>query len=242
MRGAFNKSYTAFHGPRSVTGPPNVQYAAGVPCRIVVQSMIFQLQFPLNLCSSWLTNDHLDLVGPKTTSPRAGDVLTDYLVADQIEVVELPDQRFIVCREELTIPFEGLPYLRYLLLDVADTAVPPWLAFFPPAPGGAAPGATCAGATLLVEDVSVSADVVTGSDHWWKFEAVSGVQYSVAITGTVGGGTGLQVFQDDCATAVTGAVSGDFTHTVFGPFPTQDYRVRVTGNGSSPYTLVVGSP
>jgi hypothetical protein len=201
--------------------------------------MIFQLQFPLNLCSSWLTNDHLDLIGPKTTSPRAGDVLTDYLVADQVAVTEMPGKRFIVCREELTVPFEGMPYLRYLLLDVADTAVPPWLAFTGPPPGGAAAGPSCSGAVQLVFGGPVGGSVVLGTEDWWKFDAVAGVSYDVALSGVVGSNASIQVMREDCLTGHTVAVAGNWTHNVVGPTPGESLRVRIAGQGNTSYSLVV---
>lgn len=125
MRGSFDKTFTARHGSRSVTGPHGVVYAVDVPCRVVNQDQIFQGQFDLSLCTRWVTVDALLLVGPNVLSPYLGAVFYDQMSADEVAFSDAPTVWYSVVRRELVDPFDRPAYWRHLLVPLSSVEYPP---------------------------------------------------------------------------------------------------------------------
>lgn len=178
MRGAFNKTFDASYGMRSVVGPPGVQYASDVPCRLVPQMEISQGQDPFNLSHFWITLDAFELNVPLTSSPYSGAIFTDYFAADRVRVPAGVGPTYYVCREERVSPFGETPYWRYLIILLADTDTPPWLPpTSPPVPPPPAPAGTCSAAGIVALGADFVSAVSGTVEAWWRFTAPSAGAY-----------------------------------------------------------------
>lgn len=183
MRAPFNTTCDVAYGARSVTGPPGVQYAAAVPCRVVRQQEITQIQFPFSLSNAWVTIKDVDPSGPRVSSPFNGATLSDYKACDVLTIPSGGTERYAVVREELVDPFRDPLYFRYLLVPLASLDTPPWL---PQTPFRGPPSAiSCVDATLagglgldalVVDEVPPSVSVV-----WWFVGVLSAGDYHIRL-------------------------------------------------------------
>jgi hypothetical protein len=125
VRGLFNKLADVYRGPVPTVGVAFALKAAAVPCRMVPQEHVFQLQVPFGDSTAWLTLDQLPLVGPLVTEPDPGIFTSDYRAADQVIVSSHPGIPWVVCRGEFVEPDDRPGYWRYQLVLPASIGVTP---------------------------------------------------------------------------------------------------------------------
>lgn len=209
MRGAFDRLCNVFHGLRSVTGPPGVQFAADVPCRIVEQREIGQRQFPFDLSTSWITLDELQLAGPNVLPPWDGATYSDYAAADVVSLTASIDDGYVVCRSERVTPVGGVPYWRYLLVPLWMLGPPTWRPLSPlPADPGPLPvpppppGLVCASAVPIGLGDLVAFEYAAAPpqwDRWYLLEGLTpGEEYQI-FTADGGGSVIWNTYHPPCA-------------------------------------------
>lgn len=172
-RAAFDNTCDVFYGLRSVVGPPGTQYASGIPCRLVPQTEINQLQFPFTLTGSWLTIDALTPNGPFVSSPFDGATFTDYKAGDIVVIPSFGVDIYTVCRSEYVQPFGRPGYFRYLLIPSASLVSPPWYPPVSPPPSptpvpAIVPAFSCAGAPEVGAWGPIVSLDLSGSDTWFR--------------------------------------------------------------------------
>lgn len=177
MRGAFNDTFKAFYGPASPYGPPGVQFATDVPCRRVLQTEVFQLDFPGTLSSSWATYDALSLHGPDVSSPETPAVLYDLNTSDQVELASQPGVRYVVYRREEVIPLGRPSYERCLLIPTTSLVVPPFLPPNPPVPPVVPvvlsnAGTSCSTAPAIAVGQVTDSALASAGGGWFQFGPV----------------------------------------------------------------------
>lgn len=150
MRGEFNSTFSVRYGSRSVIGPPGVVYAVDIPCRVVEQRQITQIQFDFSSAGAWVTNDVVDFNGPFTSSPWLGAIFTDQLAADEVQFSVFMGEWWSVCRIEEVVPYGGARYRRALVIPLSSIQFPFWPPPVsppppppPPAPPIVEPGRDC---------------------------------------------------------------------------------------------------
>jgi hypothetical protein len=244
-RGAYDSTCDIFYGSNSPYGPPGVQYAAGVPCRLVPQDQILQIQFPFNLTGAWLTIDAVTPNGLQSISPWLGAVFDDYYGADVVIVSADAGVQYVVCRQEYVQPFGSPGYYRHLLLRLSDVVIPPWLpqSPLPPAPTpvpAPQPGFSCSTAGVLgAWSAGVSLDL-SGADTWWQLRGPAGYTGVVYV---VGGDPTMftEAYQFDCSSlspinSMTGPGSMAVTYDTAGSV----YVKVVSGGSPARYGIMSG--
>lgn len=183
MRGVFNSTMSVRYGSRSVIGPPGVIYAVDIPCRLVVQREIDQLQFDFSLAGAWVTNDVVDLNGPYTSSPWLGAIFTDQLAADEVQFSPMPDEWWSVCRVEAVRPYGQDAYRRALVIPLSSIQFPLWPPpVSPPPPPPPPPPGPCGGSCeeachVAFQDPKYYA--LAPGLNWWTSGPVDAGVYSV---------------------------------------------------------------
>jgi hypothetical protein len=173
MRGAFNGTADYYYGPSSPFGPPGVQYAAAVPCRLVLQTEIDQGDFPLRLAHAWMTADAALPHTPDYKSFALGDWYAQIATADQVAIPTGTPPAYYAIRLEDVVPFSGSPYSRVMLIPISAVTVANWLPPSPPPPpppppppAPPVPGSSCGAATALV-DGEVTLFTIPGFGGGW---------------------------------------------------------------------------
>lgn len=235
MRGEFDRTFHAARGVRSTVGVPNTQFAFNVPCRLVHQTMIAQLDVPLHLSAYWLTLDGVDLVTAKVTPGAAGIFTVDYLAADVVQVDGALGGWTVPCREEFIVPEEGTPYRRYLLVPLAGllglaNPSPP----VPPVPPTAGDGTACPLAFGIQEDIPHLVGFPPEGYKWLYVQLVNGRGYRTSLTSLDPAGSTAQMWRPDCSGVWSGVFHpGDvWERTHVGP--TGNYRILVHTHGNMP--------
>lgn len=235
MRSEFDRTFNAVRGVRSEVGLPNSQFAYNIPCRLVHQTMIAQLDSPHHLSAYWLTLDAVDLVTAKVVPGAAGIFTLDYFAADVVQVVGALGGNTIPCREEYIVPNEGDPYRRYLLLPLAgvvalaNTSPPP-----PPSPPTFGDGSACPIAFGIQEDVSHLVGTSPRGYIWLYVQLTQGRGYRTRVNATPADGVYAQMWLPDCSGPYGPVlVPGDQwerTHTG----PSGPYRILVHLHSNGP--------
>lgn len=216
MRGAFNTTCNVFYGPESPYGPPNVQYAATVPCRLVPQTEIDQDDFPLSLTEAWLTVEALAPNTPKYQSSSLGEWHARIYTSDVLSVLSWPLNNWYAIRREYMFGPDQMPYWRVALLSTLKVRYPDWLPPSPPPPPG--PATTCAAATVAPLPISYTGPISSGAPWWFTFNALAGVVYHVTVTVPPVSGGITNVYRGGCG--VLNPVAGPMIDSGTLPFST----------------------
>jgi len=128
-----------------MAGPPLTQYAAAVPCRVVVQQQIAQAEFPWSETVAWLTHDALTLNMPPWVRIDAQVYQYDYGGSDRLQLDGDETPKWMVLRREVITPIDGPEYQRVLICVAADIPVPP-----PPVPPPGPVGYRAEGGPVMV--------------------------------------------------------------------------------------------
>lgn len=122
MRAPYNTTMDWYYGQASPFGTPGVRYRVGVSCRVVPQTEIVQLLFPLLYSTDWITFDgpptpnlpNESFVGAKTYS-------VNWAQGDEIAVPSGAVPNFYVVAVEEVLPATRPSYYR---VRVAPLPIP----------------------------------------------------------------------------------------------------------------------
>lgn len=230
MRGSYDSEMDVYYGPSSLAGPPGTLYRFAVPCRLVPQTMITQVDWPLLLELGWVTYDGPPLYGPGITGTLAGVAQYDLRQADQVALPSGGPVLFVVCRGEHVVPTD-LPvrpgYYRHFLVPLPLPLPPPP----PPPPPG--PGSTCATALAILPAAPYSGATALppGTVQWFICTGLAPGPCHLTSTGILGSPV--------AATVVVGSSCG----TLGPPTPVVGgHTTFVLPLGSNAYLSLAGSP
>lgn len=254
MRAVLNNTMDVYYGPSSPYGPPGTRYVTAAPCRVVPQSEITQVDFPLSLSASWLTHDnppHLN--GPKYTSQYLGQWNADISTCDRVAIPTGSAQSHAVVRVEDVAPFGETAYSRCLLIPLSSIAVPPWFAPSPPVPlpppppsPPPPPGDSCITAPLLSLDTDYSYSSDVAHQQWLEFTLASGATtFTVTASKPSAVGSEINLWVNSCAALSLVSAGYSFISFVVTPFGSRGMWVEMPADpswGPEPWTIRVTSP
>lgn len=235
-RAKFDTTMDVYYGPTSVAGPPGVQYASAIPCRVVRQQEILQLEFPDSLTFAWVTYDAL-ILNFATITHTSGPVYSvDYGAADTLVIPSGGTARRTVLRAEYVDPVIRPAYRRALICDAA--VFPPL-----PPPPPVIPGVDCSTAHDITIGDTVSYPVPHGTDQqWWRWTGTVPSTFHVHITGVTGSGCEVTLFRGfSCGDASFAAtVFDDFCYSDSSPPPVLFARITNFGTPVGSITITSG--
>lgn len=221
MRGSFNNTYDVYYGQTSTAGTPGTSYLVDQPCRVVAQTEIEQVEFPMSLSNSWVTYGGPQFNMPNSVRSHGQVYSVDYGSADVLAIPSGSMPVWTVLRAESLTPIEGFPYLRVLICRTASIPVP--IPPPPPPPPPPVPGGfTCATAVAMTLGTELFAESpsVIGASYWYH-SAIAAGSYTADLV--IPSGLGLDVFivvGTSCGSVVTVvhvSVSGSYGFAVSSP-------------------------
>lgn len=250
MRAAYDTTCDFIYGLNSPYGPPNTRYAIGIPCRVVPQNEIVQMDFPMSLCSNWLTHDGpVYPNSPKYHSDAVGLWDADIETADRIAVPSLSLARWACLRREDISPFGRTPYSRSLLLPLSSIVSPPWLPPMPPPPPPPCPcvipGLTCSAAGTVQIGVLYPWSLQPSTQQWWVWPSTASwsATYRCTVTADPSGNPFFILYQGSCSGLTVVASGSAISHFgIHAPGTALYLNVQPVATAATAYNFIVQSP
>lgn len=115
-RAPFNTTCDFVRGPTSVAGPPFAVYRTGVPCRVVPQARIVQLDYPQSYSVRWITYPGDAAVTNAVVSLGVAGGSVDQGRCDLVAVPSGNVPLWSAARGETISPYAGIQYRRAQLV------------------------------------------------------------------------------------------------------------------------------
>lgn len=244
MRGAYDQVCTIRRGTEPTGGVPGSIIADDVPCRVVPQTEIFQLDYPFTECSAWITMPSFTIPTVEIGGGRAGVLWINYNSFTTVEVPKSSGNLYVMIRGEFMFPHGRPFYLRYMMLPIGVLTGPGWpppspLPPLPPPPPPAPPATTCSAAPAFAVGSTGSGTSSTSSALWWYVGVTGPGTFTTAFV-TGGVGVVAEVYHGpDCSSLVfqgSTTVGSPYVYTT--PSGSVPIFIRIAPSASAvPFTL-----